>query len=64
MSDGVGIDRVGGAAPSLNLLDNALCVGGGENAELGRVTEGVRQVIQECRDSLCDADGSEDAGAE
>ena len=53
----MGVDRVGGAAPGLNLLGNTLCVGGGENAELGRVAKGVREVIQEGSDGLCDANG-------
>ncbi len=51
------VNRVGGAAPGLDLLGNTLCVGGGENAELGRVAKGVREVVQEGSDSLCDANG-------
>ena len=41
----------------MNLLGNTLCVGGGENAELGRVAKGIREMVQEGGDSLCDPDG-------
>ncbi len=57
VGDRVCVNRVGGAAPSLNLLGNTLGVGGGENAELGRVAKGVREVVQEGGDGLCDTNG-------
>ncbi len=41
----------------MNLLGNTLGVGGGKNAELGRVAKGVREVVQEGGDGLCDSNG-------
>ena len=43
----MGIDRVGGAAPSLDLLGNALCVGWGKDTELGTVAEVVGQMVDQ-----------------
>jgi hypothetical protein len=59
----VSVDRVSGAAPGLYLLGEALCVWGSENTDLGRVSEGIGQVVQESGDGLGDADGCQDTGA-
>jgi hypothetical protein len=64
MGEGMSVDGVGGPAPCLDLLGNALGVGRGENTELGEIPVGVGQVIEELGDSLGDTDRGEDAGAE
>ena len=58
------VNRVGGAAPGLNLLCKALRVGWGEDAQFRDVPEGVGQVVEKSRDGLSDTNGCEDAGAE
>ena len=55
---------IGGAAPGLDVLGKALRVRWCENAQFGGVPEGFRQVIQEGRDSLGDANRGEDTGSE
>jgi hypothetical protein len=64
MGEGMSVDGVGGPAPCLDLLRNALGVGRGENTELGKIPVCVGQVIEELGDSLGDTDRGEDAGAE
>jgi hypothetical protein len=64
MGDRMSIDRVSGAAPSLDLLGDSLRVRGSKNAEFGRIAERVRQVVEECGDRLGYADRGKDAGAE
>ncbi len=54
---------IGGAAPGLDVLGKALRVWWCENAQFGGVPEGFRQVIQEGRDSLGDANRGEYAGS-
>ena len=48
----------------MDLLCDALSVWGCEDAELGRVSKRIWQVVEQGGDSLCDADGSENARAE
>ncbi len=49
----MGIDGIGGDAPSLDLLGNALGVGGGKDTELGGGAEMRRwEIVEEGRDSL------------
>jgi hypothetical protein len=64
MGEGMSVDGVGGPAPCLDLLRNALGMGRGEYTELGEIPEGVGQVIEELGDSLGDTDRGEDAGTE
>ena len=64
MVEGMSVNWVGGAAPGLNLLGEALRVGRGEDAQFGGVSEGVGQVIQEGRYSLGDANRGEDTRSE
>ena len=56
------IDGVGGAAPGLDLLGNALSVGRCEDAEFGTVAEVVGQVVEQGGYSLGNANWGEDAG--
>jgi hypothetical protein len=51
-------------APGLDLLGNALCVGGNEDAKLGRVHERIRQVVEESGDGLGNTNRGQNAGAE
>jgi hypothetical protein len=60
----VGIYRVGWSTPGLDLLGEALGVGGCEDSNLGAVAERFRQVIQQSGDGLGDPDGREDPGTE
>ena len=48
----------------MHLLGDAMGVWGGEHAELGRVTEVFGEVVQKSGDSLRDANGGQNAGAE
>jgi hypothetical protein len=60
----VGVYWVRRAVPRLDLVGEALGVGGCKDADLGRVAKRVWQVVHEGSYGLSDADGSEDAGAE
>jgi hypothetical protein len=60
----VGVDGVVGETPSLDLLCDALGMGWGKNTELGGGAERRREIIEESRDSVGEAGGSENAGAE
>ena len=64
MGDLVCVNRVGGAAPSLHLLGDAMGVWGGEHAHLWGVFEGVGEMIEQVRYSIGETDRSENAGAQ
>ena len=63
MRERVGVYWVCRAAPCLDLVCEALGVWGCEDADLGRVAKGFRQVVQEGIDGLSDTDWSEDSRA-
>jgi hypothetical protein len=60
----VGIDGIGGAAPGLDLLGNALSVGRCEDTELGAVTEVVGQMVEQGGYGLGNPNRGKDAGAQ
>ncbi len=60
----MGVDRIGGRSPSLNLLRDALSVGWSKDTELGGGAKGGWEIIEQGEDGVGEASGSEDAGAE
>jgi hypothetical protein len=60
----VNVDGVGRAAPGLELLGHFLGVRGGEHAHLGGVFKRVGKMVEQCRHSIGETDGGEDAGSQ
>ena len=64
MGDGVNIDGVGLAAPSLNLLSYFLGVGWSKNTGGASVFERIRERVQKMVDSVRETHRSQNARAE
>jgi hypothetical protein len=64
VSDGVDINRVGGASPGLDLLRYFLSVGWGEYAGSMSIAKGVWKSVEEGGHSVRETDGSEHTRAE